>query len=71
MVKVKMTTSSRPNIFRASDALKQPKFPFDDKVEDDWSDFEICPSCNIRFSEHNPRQIVRCALAELRGGKEK
>jgi len=60
-----------PKIYRASDGVPPPKFPFDDKVEDDWSDFEICPSCNIRFSEHSPRKIVRCALAELRGGKEK
>ena len=65
-----MQASNRPQIFRASD-VAPPKFPFDDKVEDDWSDFEICPSCNIRFSEHSPRQIVRCALAELRGGKKK
>ena len=69
-MKVKMKTSNRPQIFRASEE-PPPNLPFDNKIEDDWSDYEICPSCNIRFSEHNPRQIVRCALAELRGGKKK
>lgn len=64
-----MTTSSRPNIFRASDALKQPKFPFDNNVEDDWTNNKICPSCHKPFSEHNDRQIVKCALAELQGRK--
>lgn len=66
---VKAKVSNRPIIFRASDTLKQPKFPFDDKVEDDWTDDKICPSCNTPFSEHSDRQIIRCALAELRGEK--
>ncbi len=65
-----MKTSSHPKIFRASERFPPPKFPFDDKIEDDWTDYEICPSCNIRFSEHSSRQIVKCALAELRGEKK-
>jgi len=65
-----MTTSNhRPHIFRASEP-GLPKFPFDNKIEDDYTDFEICPSCKIRFSEHSQRQIVRCALTELRGDKK-
>ena len=68
MVKVKMT-SNHPIIFRGSNVPGPPKFPFDDKIEDDWTDNKICPSCNIPFSEHDNRQIVRCALAELRGEK--
>ena len=62
--------SNRPHIFRASNDPIPPKFPFDNNVDDDWADYEICPSCNIRFSEHSQRQIVRCALAELRGEKK-
>jgi len=68
MVKVKMT-SNRPIIFRASDDPGPPKFPFDGKVGNDWTDDETCPSCNTPFSEHSDRQIIRCALAELRGEK--
>jgi len=62
--------SNHPKIFRASDVLKEPKLPFDNKVNDDWIDNEICPSCKKSFADHNPRQIIRCALAELRGEKK-
>lgn len=65
-----MKTSNLPKIFRASDALEQPNFPFDNKIEDDWTDNEICPSCNKPFADHNDRQIVKCALAELRGDRK-
>ncbi len=65
-----MKTSSPPKIFRASDVLNEPKFPFDNKIEDDWTINEICPSCNKQFSEHSDREIVKCALAELRGEKK-
>ena len=67
---MKTKVSNHPHIFRASDVSRLPKFPFDNKVEDDWADYEICPSCNIRFSDHSPRQIVKCAIAELRGEKK-
>lgn len=66
---VKAKVSNRPIIFRASNDLGPPKFPFDSKVGDDWTDDKICPSCNKPFSEHSDRQIIRCALAELRGEK--
>ena len=62
--------SNHPQIFRASDAPAPPKFSYDNKIENDWTDEEICSSCNKPFSEHNDRQIVKCALAELRGDKK-
>ena len=67
-MKVKMT-SNRPQIFRASDAPEPPKLPLDNKVNDDWTDNEICPSCKKSFADHNPRKIVKCALAQLQGRK--
>lgn len=63
-----MKTSNRPQIFRASEE-PPPNLPFDNKIEDDWTDDEICPSCHKPFSEHNDRQLVKCALAELQGRK--
>ena len=62
-------TDHPPTIFRASDLPRPPKFPLDNKIEDDWTDNGICSSCDKPFSEHNDRQIVACALKELRGEK--
>jgi len=67
---VKVMASNHPKIFRASDVLNEPKLPFDNKVNDDSICNEICSSCNKPFSDHSPRQIVKCAIAELRGEKK-
>ncbi len=64
-----MKASNRPQIFRASEE-PPPNVPFDNKIEDDWTDNKICPSCKKLFSNHNDRQIVACALKELRGDKK-
>jgi len=62
-------TSNRPVIFRASDN-PYPKFPFDNKfIYDDSKEHDDCPYCKQPYSEHNDREIVKCALAELRGEK--
>jgi len=44
-------------------------FPFDEPTVDDWTENAKCSNCHLLFSEHNPLQIINCALAELRGGK--
>lgn len=64
-----MTADHSPHIFRASNP-GAPKFPLDNKIVDDWTDNKICPSCKKLFSNHNDRQIVACALKELRGDKK-
>jgi len=64
-----MKVSNLPIIFRASDAPEPPKFPYDN-IQDNCTSEEICSSCKKPFSDHNPRQIVKCALAELRGEKK-
>jgi len=62
-------SNSLPHIFRASNP-GPPKFPFDNSVDDNFTDDEICTSCKKPFSNHNDRQIVACALKELRGDKK-
>ena len=43
----------------------KPNFPFEDpKYIDDSINTEICPSCNLSFSEHTNHEIVKCALDE-------
>ena len=66
-VKVRMA-SNHPKIFRASERFPPPKFPFDDKIKDDWSGDEPCPTCNKPLGEHTIREGIRCAYNALKGG---
>ena len=59
-------TSSQPKIFRASDNPR-PKFPFDDDPIDVPEEDYKCVVCGNMMSEHSTREIVRCALNEVRG----
>jgi len=69
MAKVKMT-SNHSKIFKGSDELPPPEYPFSDKIIDDWSGDEACPFCNKPLANHDVREGVRCALNVLRGEKE-
>ena len=45
----------------------KPRFPFDDRPEDDWSgDEDECSICSLKFSEHSVKQLVDCALMEVK-----
>lgn len=45
----------------------RPKFPFDDDPVDlPEADYD-CPVCKRLMSEHDTREIVKCALVGVRG----
>lgn len=48
------------------DYKPKPNFPFDDRSEDDWTEDKSCPVCTIPLEEHSTKQIVECAIMELR-----
>lgn len=69
-----MPSKPNPHIFRASDSFSdnpnpRPKFPFDNKPTDDYSedDYE-CGFCHGMISDHTTRQIVQCSINILKGG---
>jgi len=64
MVKVKM---SNPTDFFPDPPARPERFPED--YEDDLE--EDCVSCGKQFGEHTTRDIVECALREVRGGRSK
>lgn len=41
------------------------KLPYDDSIDD-----EICSICNEKYSDHNAKKAVDCALAVIRGGED-
>ena len=44
----------------------RPKFPFDDRPEDDsYEPEEDCPVCSESMVEHSNKQLVDCALKEV------
>jgi len=52
------------------DYKPKPKFPFDSDYEDDTYEVDFdCPVCTIKASEHSTKQLVECALMELRYSK--
>ena len=59
---------SSPDFFPdpLDDYKPKPNFPFDFDNEDDWTDDKLCPVCKIRLDEHSTKQIVECALIEIR-----
>ncbi len=65
-----MKTSSLTKFFPNFDVIKEPKLPFDNKLNDDWTDDGVCTSCRKPLSDHSPKKIVKCALAELRGERK-
>ncbi len=48
------------------DYKPKPRFPFDDRLEDDWTEDKSCPVCTIPLDEHSTKQIAECALIEVR-----
>jgi len=57
-------SSSEPSIF---DQEPKPKFPFDDRPIADYDEGDDkCPVCTILLSVHSLKQIVECALMEIR-----
>jgi hypothetical protein len=48
--------------------IKMSNILFDDKNTEEENVNERCPWCNVPFSEHSTKQLVKCALSELKGG---
>ena len=63
--------SSRQDFFEDIDPKKKPdkpeQFPedYEDNLEDD------CPNCGNQLGVHTTREIVLCALKEVRGGRSR
>ena len=50
----------------------EPKKPdFEPEIDPDYEDSleDVCPVCNQQLGVHTTREIVVCALREVRGGK--
>ena len=62
--------SSQNDFFPEIDPKKKPDKPeqFPENYEDDLE--EDCLSCGKQFEIHSTRDIVLCALNELRGGQK-
>ncbi len=64
-------TSNQQDFFEDIDPKKKPdrpeQFPedYEDNLEDD------CLSCGKQYGVHSTRDIVECALREVRGGRSK
>jgi len=48
------------------DYKPKPRFPFDDRLEDDWTEDKSCPVCSVKFDEHSTSQLVECAMMEVK-----
>ena len=59
--------TSSPQDFFPEPPARPERFPED--YEDDLE--EDCLSCGKQFGEHTTRDIVECALREVRGGRSK
>lgn len=63
----KIPLSSQNNFFPEIDPKKKPNKP--EQFPEDYDDnLEDCVSCGKRFEIHSTKDIVLCALNELRGG---
>ncbi len=63
---VKAKVSSPQDFFPDIDPKQKPTRP-EPADYDDWTDESLCVSCGLRFDEHSTKDIVQCALNELRG----
>jgi len=67
---VKAKVSSPQDFFPDIDPKQKPSRP-EPADYDDWTDESLCVSCGLRFDEHSTKDIVHCALNELRGENPK
>jgi len=67
---VKAKVSNSNNFFPDIDPKHKPSRPEPDYY-DDWTDESLCLSCGLSFNEHSTKQIVQCALNEIRGVNSK
>ena len=54
------------------DYKPKPLFPFDNDWRDEPEDFDddwSCSVCTLKASDHSVKQLVECALMELRHSK--
>ena len=65
---MKAKVSNRTKFFGSEDNPK-PKFPFDDDPIENPDADEACAICKMMISNHSVRELVSCALNELRGVK--
>ena len=68
---VKAKVSNSQDFFPDIDPKQKPSRPEPSDYEDDWTDEALCFSCGLRFDEHSTKDIVQCALNELRGESPK
>jgi len=63
--------TSSPQDFFPDDPTGTPKKP--EKFPEDYEDNleEDCPSCGEQLGVHTTREIVECALREVRGDRSK
>ena len=56
---------SNPDFFADTDPMNSHDIP--EPLDNDWQEDESnCPSCNFILSEHSAKQIVNCALKEIK-----
>ena len=65
---MKAKVSNQTKFFRSEDNPR-PKFPFDDDPIDEPEADCACTVCKMMMSNHSMRELVSCALNELRGVK--
>ncbi len=71
---MKAKVSNQQDFFPEVDPRKRPPSrpdPADYRDEDDGTDDEDCLSCGKLFEIHTTRDIIQCALNELRGENPK
>jgi len=57
--------SNQPDFFPDSEPEKPD---FEPEISPDFDD-EPCPICSIKFGDHSAKQIVECALMQIRHPK--
>jgi hypothetical protein len=59
--------NNQDSFFDNIDPKKKPQRP--EHIGEDYEDDleEDCPVCNLQFGVHTTRDIVQCALNEIRG----
>ena len=55
------------------DDFKPEKPDFEPEIDPDYEDNleDDCPVCNEQLGAHTTREIILCALREVRGGRSK
>jgi len=74
---VKAIVSNQQDFFPEIDPRKKPSKPDpvnyqdEDEVSAIVAVGDFCLTCNSRFNDHSSKQLIQCALKELRGESPK